>query len=68
MLSIEAFLETKPLPFEVASCPVMFPNVFGVQAYPVSVVIDRYGVIREIHTGAILEEGGFEAIFKKYTR
>ena len=66
--SSDAFLEENPLPFEVASCPAMFPNVFGVEAYPVSVVIDRYGVIREIHTGAILEEGGFEAIFKKYTR
>ena len=66
--AVKTFLDENPLPFEVATCPVGLPGVFGVQAYPVSVVIDRYGVIRDIEKEAILEEDGFVRLFKNYTR
>ena len=66
MEDIQTFLGENPLPFQVASCSLSLPETFGVSAYPVSVVIDQYGVIREIEKGAILEDDGFISIFDKY--
>ena len=42
------------------------PLHFGLTAIPVSVVIDRYGVVALIHTGS-MDKSGFAALFKKYT-
>lgn len=39
---------------------------FGLTEIPVSVVIDRYGVIALIHVGS-MNEAGFAALFEKYT-
>jgi len=66
MDSVKAFLVDNPLPFEVATCDSSIPNLFGIDAYPVSVVIDKYGVIRKIEEGAILQESGFVSLFEKY--
>ncbi|MBQ8415788.1 MAG: TlpA family protein disulfide reductase, partial [Clostridia bacterium] len=35
--------------------------------YPISVVIDRYGVVSMIEIGAILDDSGFSTIFKHFT-
>ena len=68
MDSVKTFLTETPLPFKVATCSTSLPGSFGVTAYPVSVVIDKYGVIREIERGAILEEDGFIDLFSKYAK
>ena len=64
--SVKEFLAEKPLQFQVATCDISIPNLFNVQAYPVTVYIDKYGVIREIKRGALLEENGFVSAFDKY--
>lgn len=66
MDAVKTFLEENPLPFKVATCDTTIPNLFGVEAYPVSVVIDKHGVIRQIEKGAILQESGFISLFNKY--
>lgn len=66
MSAVNDFLTKNPLPFKVATCDGAIPNLFGIDAYPVSVIIDKHGVIREIEEGAILEENGFVKLFKKY--
>lgn len=63
---VKTFLAENPLPFKVATCDASIPNLFGVDAYPVSVIIDKYGVIREIEKGAILQESKFISLFEKY--
>lgn len=66
MDAVNGFLTENPLPFKVATCDTSIPSLFGIDAYPVSVVIDKYGVIREIEEGAILQESGFFSLFNKY--
>lgn len=66
MDDVKSFLNENPLPFQIATCTSEIPNVFRIDAYPVSIVIDQYGVIREIEEGAILEENGFVSLFERY--
>ena len=66
MDAVKEFLNENPLRFQVATCSSVLPNTFGVKSYPVSIIVDRYGVIREIENGAILEEQGFIDLFNKY--
>lgn len=42
------------------------PYRFAMNAIPVSVVIDRYGVVALIHTGG-MDKSGFASLFAKYT-
>lgn len=42
------------------------PYRFAMSAIPVSVVIDRYGVVALIHTGS-MDKAGFVSLFAKYT-
>lgn len=39
---------------------------FNVTGFPTSVIIDRYGIITEIHEGAIVTKEDFTNIFEKY--
>lgn len=39
-------------------------TAFGIQGFPTTVVIDRYGSVAFIHMGAVTEDGVFEKIFK----
>lgn len=66
MDAVKEFLAENPLQFQVATCDLSIPNLFNVQSYPVSVFIDKYGVIREIERGALLEDDGFISVFDKY--
>lgn len=42
-------------------------TAFGIQGFPTTVVIDRYGSIAFMHTGAVIDEGVFEKIFEFFT-
>ena len=42
-------------------------TAFGLQGFPTTVVIDRYGSIAFAHMGAVTESGVFEKIFKFFT-
>ena len=67
MADIKSFLTDNPLSFPAASCPDYIPDSFGIMAYPVSIVIDRYGVVRVIEKGA-MDEAGFLDLFSKYAK
>lgn len=40
---------------------------FTTEGFPFTVVVDRYGVVAQTHTGAILDEEDWNEIFEKYT-
>ena len=54
------------LSFPLAIDDNNMPFHFAMTAIPVSVVIDRYGVIAQIHTGS-MDKSSFSALFAKYT-
>lgn len=55
------------LTFDMASCPASWANVFSVQGYPTSVVVDRYGRICLVESGALLTERLWTSLFDHFT-
>lgn len=55
------------LSFPLAACPAAWSNTFGIQGYPTSVIIDRYGVICLIESGAITSLRPFTGLFETFT-
>lgn len=64
---IKQFQAQQKLPFEVAQCPPSWANTFGVQGYPTTVVIDRYGVICAVESGALTSPRPFISLFDHFT-
>ena len=55
------------LTFDIALDEIGLFSAFGVEGYPTSVMIDRYGVVTLIELGAITNERVFDEIFKFFT-
>lgn len=55
------------LSFPLAACPTAWANTFGIQGYPTSVIVDRYGVIVLIESGAIPSLRPFTSLFETLT-
>ena len=55
------------LTFPLTACPTTWANTFGIQGYPTSVIIDRYGVICLIESGAITSLRPFTSLFETFT-
>lgn len=55
------------LTFPLAACPSTWANTFGIQGYPTSVIIDRYGMITLIESGAITSLRPFTSLFETMT-
>ncbi len=55
------------LTFPMAKCPSSWSNTFNLQGYPTSVVIDRYGVVVLIESGAITSLQPFTSLFETLT-
>lgn len=55
------------LSFPLAGCPTSWANTFGLSGYPTSVIIDRYGVICLIESGAITSLNPFTSLFETMT-
>ena len=53
--------------FPLAGCPTTWANTFGVQGYPTSVIIDRYGMIVLVESGAITSLRPFTSLFETLT-
>ncbi len=51
--TVQSFQNTQQLPFVVATCPSSWSATFGIQGYPTTVMIDRYGVICLVEVGAV---------------
>ncbi len=55
------------LSFPLAGCPTTWANTFGIQGYPTSIIIDRYGVICLVESGAITSLRPFTGLFETFT-
>ena len=64
---IKPFQTDMKLTFDMASCPAAWSATFGVVGYPTSVVIDRYGVICLVESGALTSLRPFTSIFEHFT-
>ena len=64
---IKPFQEDMQLTFPMASCPAAWSATFGIQGYPTSVVIDRYGVICLVESGALTSLRAFTGVFEYFT-
>ena len=64
--AVKSFQESYGLTFDMASCPVSWSAVFGIQGYPTTVVVDRYGMICLVESGALLAERYWTALFDHF--
>lgn len=64
---IESFQRAYSLTFDIALDVEGLYNAFGVTGLPTSVMIDRYGVVTILHSGAITSERVFDVIFDFFT-
>ncbi len=67
LATVQSFQEANGLTFNMASCPASWPNVFGIQYYPTTVVVDRYGVICMIEVGGIVSATPFNNLYSHFT-
>ena len=65
--AVKAFQAQYGLEFPMASCPSSWSATFGVQGYPTSVFIDRYGTVCLIESGAITSKRPFMSAFDHFT-
>ena len=64
--AIKTYQSANGLAFPMAKTDTAIVNAFGVEAYPTSVVIDRYGMISVIEVGAIVSEAPFVAAYEHF--
>lgn len=55
------------LTFPMGSDSANVNDLFNVTAFPTTVVVDRYGVVAAVHSGAITSEAEWKSIFDTYT-
>lgn len=67
LANIQSFKESMGLSFPMAQCPTQWYAAFNGTGYPTSVIIDRYGVVTLIETGALPAERPFRCIFEHFT-
>ena len=67
LTSISQYKASLGLTFDVAMDYSGLYNAFGVQGYPFSAIIDRYGVIAMVESGAITSQRAFEVVFEHFT-
>lgn len=64
---IKLFKDEYGLTFDVVLDTYGIYRTFGVETYPTSVVIDRYGVVTMLHSGGITTQYVFDQIFAHFT-
>lgn len=66
---VVAYKETMGIPWDVASDynNASYSVPFNVSSYPTNVIVDRYGVICAIDTGAVTDVNTFRNWFERYT-
>ncbi len=65
--AVKSFRAQHGLSFPMAACPSSWSAVFGVQGYPTSVFIDRYGTICIVESGAITSKRPWISAFDHFT-
>ena len=64
--AVKAFQAQMGLTFDMASCPTSWSNVFSIQGYPTTVVVDRYGRICMVESGALLTDRLWTSLFDHF--
>lgn len=64
---IEKYAKQNELTLPLAAGEQAWINAFNLQGFPTTAVIDRYGSVAFMHTGAVVENGVFEKIFEFFT-
>ena len=64
---IAPFKAQHGLSFPMATCPAAWSQTFGLQGYPTSFVIDRYGVISLMEVGGITSLRPFTSMFEHFS-
>ena len=64
---IAPFKAQQGLSFPMASCPAAWSASFGLQGYPTSFAIDRYGVISLMEVGGITSLRPFTSMFEHFS-
>lgn len=65
--AVKDFQETNGYTFPMALCDSRWGAVIGAQAYPTTIVIDRYGNICLIHTGMVTEAESLKTMLDYFT-
>lgn len=65
--AVKSFQQSNGLTFPMAACPTSWSQVFGVEGYPTTVVVDRYGMICLVESGALLAERYWTTLFSHFT-
>ncbi|MDE6302475.1 MAG: redoxin domain-containing protein [Clostridia bacterium] len=63
---IAAYQAEKGYTFPMARDNDNFAALFGITAWPTTIIIDKYGAIARIEVGAITSESGWERLISKY--
>ena len=53
--------------FPMAACPSSWSNTFGISGYPTTVMVDRYGVICVVESGAVTSKRPWVCAFDHFT-
>ncbi|MBQ4141635.1 MAG: TlpA family protein disulfide reductase [Clostridia bacterium] len=64
--AINTYKSANGLAFPMAKIDTALVGAFGIEAYPTSVMVDRYGMISVIEVGAIVSEAPFIAAFEHF--
>ena len=65
--TVAAFQKKFELTFPMAVIEEEWAQYMGLQAYPTTVVIDRYGIVSFVHVGMITEVEEFNKLFEFFT-
>ena len=65
--AIKSYQDDLGLTFPMAQGDEMWLSSMNLTSYPLTIIIDRYGTIGYMHSGAIVEEGTFEKLFAFFT-
>jgi len=65
--TVATFQKSMGLTFPMASCQAAWSQTFGIQGYPTTLVIDRYGVITLISVGGETSATPFIHVFEYFT-
>ena len=67
LLDIQSYQSNNGLTFDVAEDTIGLKDAFGVEDYPTSIMIDRYGVITFVEVGSITSQRVFDSLFSHFT-
>ena len=65
--AVGAYQSSMGLTFPMAACNSGWPAIFGINNFPTTIVIDRYGVIALVEVGALTSLRPFNAIMEHFT-